>query len=140
MEYNKKALTLFCFGLISILLIQYLVRPAWLEAPSFLRFLMNVYPSLASGILIPLCFLIFEGPFFYLIQTIALKLTSFLGLVASLGYEFLQMAPLFNKTFDFFDVLATLTGITLGYFITLTTLKAQEKRELQLSISSVQAG
>ena len=118
-----------------ILLLKTFIRPYYLHAPEALIFLMGIFPNLAGSFLLPVGITMFEKGMFIFFDAkmiIVYCVTCFAALVAN---EYLQLIPFFGRTFDYFDILASMAGILIGYYVTTTFFlhSRQESHGVQYS-------
>ena len=78
---------------------------------------MGIAPNLVGSFLLPFgaCWL-FQR--FYRIETTgALNFICGLGLLLVVINEYLQLIPVFGRTFDYLDILFSVIGVMIGHFV-----------------------
>lgn len=103
-------------GTLLIWIIKFLVRPH-LFLPYWIKPLVGVAPNLIGAFLLPFgaCWLF---PRIFPLQTKAnLRFTCWFGLLLVIIDEYLQKIPLFGRTFDYLDILASCIGVWIGYYV-----------------------
>lgn len=102
-------------GTLLIWLIKFLIRP-FVHIPHFWKPLFGIAPNLIGSFLLPFgaCWL-FQRVF--RLQTVQqLRLTCMFGLMLVVFNEFLQLIPIFGRTFDVMDIFFSFVGVAFGYF------------------------
>jgi len=123
MELRRISKWLVIAGALLIWTIKYGIRPYY-DFGQPLNFLLGIAPNLLGSFLIPFgaCWL-FSGREFLLakifrIQTLGeLRMVCFIGFGMLLINEYLQLIPLFGRTFDYFDILSSAIGLSVSYFV-----------------------
>lgn len=110
-------------GALLILTIKYLLRPHW-SFPEPVGFMLGIAPNLIASFLLPFfaCWLLsgkenLPARLFRITHTAELRnfcILSFLLLVIN---EYFQQLPVFGRTFDYFDILFSLIGLLLSFFV-----------------------
>ncbi|MEO7982528.1 MAG: hypothetical protein ABI688_00475 [Bacteroidota bacterium] len=103
--------------------IKFIIRPVQLlEGPA--RFFLNIAPNLLGAFLIPFgAYWFFSGRNFLLARVFKIETTYDLRQVCFLGFgmlvinEYLQRIPFFGRTFDYYDILFSSTGLLAAYFV-----------------------
>ena len=116
---------IFITGTILIWLIKFGLR-AWLYLPPYSAgcFLMGIAPNLLGSFLIPFAaYCLFENRQHFLARLFSIRSELELSFVCALGFvlvvinEYLQLYPLFGRTFDFYDILFSSVGALSSFFI-----------------------
>lgn len=89
-----------------------------------LKFLLGIAPNFIGSFLIPFgaCWF-FSGRDFLLARIFHIHSSGDLRLVCLMGFgmlavnEYLQLIPVFGRTFDYFDLIFSAIGLTASYFI-----------------------
>lgn len=110
-------------GAMIIWLIKFGIRPACdCEAP--LKFFLGIAPNLLGSVLVPFgaCWFFsgrnfFAARFFHIHSFSDLRQVCFIGFGLLLINEYLQLIPVFGRTFDYFDILSSAIGLSVAYFI-----------------------
>jgi hypothetical protein len=89
-----------------------------------LKFLLGIAPNLIGSFLIPFgaCWFFsgkeyFPARIFHIHSLPGLRLVCILGFGLLVINEYLQLIPVFGRTFDYFDIISSATGLTAAYFI-----------------------
>lgn len=119
-------------GTLLIWIIKFLVRP-WHLYSDDLTDVVGFAPNLIGSFLLPFGAYWLFRQFFLLRDTNDLKITCWFGLLLVIINEYLQLIPLFGRTFDTLDILASFAGVYVGYIVfgkvmatSLTEFKKQE--------------
>jgi len=110
-------------GAIIIWSIKFGFRP-YIDWEQPMKFLLGIAPNLLGSFLIPFgaCWF-FSGRNFFLARIFRINSFSDLKHVCLMGFgmlvinEYLQLIPVFGRTFDYFDILSSAAGITISYFV-----------------------
>jgi VanZ family protein len=110
-------------GTLIIWMIKYIIRPLHLfDEPG--TFLLGIAPNLIGSFLIPFgAYWFFSGRNFLLARIFRiqsfydLRQVCLLGLCMLIVNEYLQRIPLFGRTFDYNDILFSLIGLLVSYFV-----------------------
>lgn len=101
-------------GTLLIWAIKWAVRP-YVDFPALGTLLLGIAPNLLGSFLLPFgAFWLFRR-FFWMEQAHQVRLTCFAGCILVTINEFLQLIPVFGRTFDWLDLLFSLVGTWLGY-------------------------
>jgi glycopeptide antibiotics resistance protein len=110
-------------GTLMIWSIKFIVRPMGLFDDPF-RFFLNIAPNLFGSFLIPFgAYWFFSGRNFMIARVFRIESAYDLRLVCLLGMgmlivnEYMQLIPLFGRTFDYNDIIFSSIGLMLSYFI-----------------------
>lgn len=113
LKHVSKQVTI--IGSLLICMVKFLVRP-FVHIPHFWKPLIGIAPNLIGSFLLPFgaCWM-FERVF--RLQTVQqVRLTCVFGLMLVVVNEFLQLIPVFGRTFDVLDIFSSFIGVTIGYF------------------------
>ena len=110
-------------GTLVIWAIKFIIRPMNLfDDPT--RFVLNIAPNLLGSFLIPFgAYWFFSGKNFLVARIFKIETTYDLRLVCLLGFgmliinEYLQLIPIFGRTFDLNDILFSSFGLLTSYFV-----------------------
>ena len=102
-------------GVLIIWTIKFIIRP-FVVIPEWLKPLTGISPNLIGSFLLPFGACCFFQKYFRLQTIDQLKFTSLFGLLLVIINEYLQLIPLFGRTFDYLDILASFAGVGIGYF------------------------
>lgn len=110
-------------GTLLIWLIKYGLRPN-IVFPDLISFFLGIAPNLLGSFLLPFGACWFFGGkesylsrFFRIRNPTELKQFCMLGFLLLLINEYLQMIPVFGRTFDYFDIFFSIAGLGLGYWL-----------------------
>lgn len=117
-------------GALLIWTVKLFIRPLF-QFDQPLQFFFGIAPNLFGSFLIPFgaCWL-FSGREFLLARIFRIENLNDLRIVCLLGFgmlvinEYLQLLPVFGRTFDYYDIVFSSVGLVLSYFV---FSKAQEK-------------
>ena len=109
-------------GTLLIWLIKFGVRPHY-DFGQPVNFFLGIAPNLIGSFLVPFgaCWF-FSGRKFLIakifrIHSLAdLRAVCFLGLGMLIVNEYLQLIPFFARTFDYFDIIFSVVGLSAAYF------------------------
>ena len=103
-------------GILVIWSIKFLIRP-FVHIPHGLKPLVGFAPNLIGSFLLPFGAYWFFRGFFKLATAEDLRFTCLFGLFLVIINEYLQMIPLFGRTFDYLDILSSVVGVFIGHFV-----------------------
>ena len=123
MELKQISKRLIITGTLVIWAIKFIIRPMNLfDDPT--RFVLNIAPNLLGSFLIPfVAYWFFSGKNFLVARIFKIETTYDLRLVCLLGFgmliinEYLQLIPIFGRTFDLNDILFSSFGLLTSYFV-----------------------
>lgn len=103
-------------GTLLIWMVKFVIRPLDLYA-GWLTPEVGFAPNLIGSFILPFgAYWLFRKQF--LLRDIHdLKLTCWFGLLLVIINEYLQLVPVFGRTFDTLDILASFVGVYLGYVV-----------------------
>ena len=110
-------------GTLVIWMIKFLIRPLHLfDDPT--RFFLNIAPNLFGAFLIPFgAYWFFSGRNFLVARIFRIQTAYELRIVCLLGFgmlivnEYMQLIPVFGRTFDYNDILFSSVGLVASYFV-----------------------
>jgi hypothetical protein len=102
------------FGTLLIWTIKFVIRPFDLY-PEWMTTAVGFAPNLIGSFLLPFGAHWLFRKYFWLRDINDLKITCWFGLLLVIINEYLQLIPLFRRTFDPLDILASFAGVYLGY-------------------------
>ena len=110
-------------GTLVIWLVKFGIRPFY-DFGQPMNFFLSVAPNLFGSFLIPFgaCWF-FSGREFLMARVFRIQSLADLRLVCLLGFgmlvvnEYLQLIPVFGRTFDYFDIIFSAIGLSLSYFV-----------------------
>jgi hypothetical protein len=103
-------------GTLLIWTIKFIIRP-YIHIPHALKPLVGFAPNLIGSFLLPFgAYWIFKR--FFKLQTQAdLTLTCSFGLLLVIINEYLQLIPIFGRTFDYLDIFSSVVGVACGHLV-----------------------
>lgn len=110
-------------GTLIIWSVKFAIRPYYNYDEST-NFFLGIAPNLLGSFLIPFgaCWF-FSGREFLLARIFRIHSLNDLRMVCVMGLgmlvvnEYLQLIPLFGRTFDYFDIVFSIAGLTASYFV-----------------------
>lgn len=123
MELRKVCKWIVIAGTILIWTIKFGVRPFYnLGQPA--NFILGIAPNLLGSFLIPFAaYWFFSGKEFMIARIFQIHSVVQLRIVCLLGFgmlvvnEYLQLIPVFERTFDYYDILFSAFGLGIAYFL-----------------------
>ena len=123
MEIKRLSKQYLIAGTLLIWTIKFVIRPLHLfDEP--MNFFLGIAPNLFGSFLIPFgAYWLFTGRSFLLARIFRLQSAYDLRIVCLLGIgmlivnEYLQLIPFFGRTFDVFDILFSMVGLAVSYFV-----------------------
>lgn len=103
-------------GILLIWLIKFFVRPFNLYADWLTPF-VGFAPNLIGTFLVPFGAYWLFKKYFQMHNNYDLRITCAFGLLLVVINEYLQLIPVFGRTFDYLDIFASFIGIGFGYLI-----------------------
>lgn len=110
-------------GTLLIWTIKYGLRPN-IVFPDLISFFLGIAPNFLGSFLLPFGACWFFGGkernlsrFFRIGNQAELKQFCLLGFLLLLINEYLQLIPVFGRTFDYYDILFSMAGLGIGYFV-----------------------
>ncbi|HRI22912.1 MAG TPA: hypothetical protein PLA68_18265 [Panacibacter sp.] len=112
-NYSKRAVIT---GTAIILIVKFIIRP-YVHVPAYAQILVDVMPNLTGSFLLPFAVFLFLKKFMPLECAKDLQITCLSGFLLLVINEYLQLIPVFRRTFDYFDILFSFAGILTGYYV-----------------------
>ena len=123
MELRRISKLIVIAGALLICLVKFVIRPVYHSGQS-MNFFLGVAPNLFSSFLIPfVAFWFFSGREFLIarifrIQSIAdLRFVCLICFAMLVVNEYFQLMPVFGRTFDYFDIIFSIIGLSASYFV-----------------------
>ncbi len=132
-ELKQKSKWFVVAGTLLIWSVKFIIRPYYhFDQP--MHFFLGIAPNFLGSFLIPFaaCWF-FSGRRFLLARIFRIECIYDLRLVCLLGFgmliinEYLQLIPVFGRTFDYFDIVFSSVGLMLSYFV---FSKVQQKYQM----------
>ncbi|MFW2476531.1 MAG: hypothetical protein ACN4EP_06435 [Sediminibacterium sp.] len=114
MPLKKTSRWVVIIGTLLIWSIKFLIRPFVFIDPS-LKPLVGLAPNLIGSFLLPFGACWFFQRIFRLETELDLNITCFFGLLLVIINEYLQLIPIFGRTFDYLDIISSVIGVFLGH-------------------------
>ena len=102
------------FGTLLIWSVKFIVRP-YVPVAHFMQPLIDVLPNLIGSFLLPFGACWFFKKYFKLQSIQDLRITCLFGLLLVIINEYIQLIPLFGRTFDYLDILSSFAGVYVGH-------------------------
>ena len=103
-------------GVAIIWIIKFLIRP-FVHIPQSLKPFTGLAPNLIGSFLLPFGACWFFQRMFRMQTMQDLKIATWFGLVLVIINEYMQLIPIFHRTFDYLDILSSFAGVLCGYFV-----------------------
>ena len=103
-------------GTLLIWFIKFLLRP-FVHIPHDLKPLVGFAPNLTGSFLLPFGACWFFQRYFKLQTQADLNFTCGFGLLLVIINEYLQLIPVFGRTFDYLDIFSSVVGMLIGHFV-----------------------
>lgn len=123
MELKRISKWAVIFGTILIWTVKFGIRPLHAVEGSG-RFLLGITPNLVGSFLIPFgAFWFFYGKRFFMARIFRIHSFNDLRNVCLIGFgllvinEYLQLIPIFGRTFDYYDIFFSMIGLSGAYFV-----------------------
>jgi hypothetical protein len=114
-------------GTLLIWLVKFLVRP-FVHIPVPLKPMIGLAPNLVGSFLLPFGACFFFQRFFRLQDARDLSITCAFGLTLVIINEYLQLIPVFGRTFDYLDIFSSVIGVFFGHLVFERLLKSQQMK------------
>ena len=101
-------------GTLLIWIVKFVIRP-FVHIPSVIKPLVGFAPNLIGSFLLPFGACFFFQRFFRLQTPIHLTFTCSFGLLLVIINEYLQLIPVFGRTFDYLDIFSSVVGVFCGH-------------------------
>lgn len=101
-------------GVLFISCIKLFVRP-YVHVPAGMQLVVDVAPNFIGSFLVPFFACCLLKKYLPVENASELKLVCGLGLLLGIVNEYLQLIPVFGRTFDYFDIIASGMATILGY-------------------------
>ncbi len=116
MYLKKVSRTTVIVGTLLIWTIKFVIRP-FVHVPSVVKPLAGFAPNLIGSFLLPFGACWFFQRFFKLQTAADLTLTCSVGLLLVIINEYLQLIPVFGRTFDYLDIFSSVVGVFCGHLV-----------------------
>ena len=103
-------------GTLLIWTIKFVIRP-FVHIPHGLKPLVGFAPNLIGSFLLPFGACWFFQKYFRLQTETDLRITCCFGLLLVIINEYLQLIPIFGRTFDYLDILSSVVGVCCGHLV-----------------------
>lgn len=114
MPLKRVSRRIMIIGTLLIWSIKFLIRPFVFIDPAFKPF-VGLAPNLIGSFLLPFGACWFFQRIFRLETDTDLNVTCCFGLLLVVINEYLQLIPIFGRTFDYLDILSSVVGVFLGH-------------------------
>lgn len=109
-----KARNIVVLGTLLIWTVKFIIRP-FVHIPTFWKPVFGIAPNLLGSFLLPFGACWFFQRFFRLETKHDLNFTCSFGLLLVIINEYLQLIPVFGRTFDYLDILFSVVGVFFGH-------------------------
>ncbi len=116
MYLKKVSRTIVIIGTLLIWAIKFFIRP-FVHIPSVIKPLAGFAPNLIGSFLLPFGACWFFQRFFRFQTAADLTLTCCFGLLLVIINEYLQLIPVFGRTFDYLDIFSSVVGVFCGHLV-----------------------
>lgn len=120
-------------GTLLIWTIKFIIRPL-VHIPPALKPLVGFAPNLIGSFLLPFGACWFFQRYFRLQTARDLGFTCSFGLLLVIINEYLQLIPVFGRTFDYLDIFSSVAGVFCGHLVFARLMGSQMVRAEQLSV------
>lgn len=120
-------------GTLLIWTIKFIIRPL-VHIPPALKPFVGFAPNLIGSFLLPFGACWFFQRYFRLLTTRDLGFTCSFGLLLVIINEYLQLIPVFGRTFDYLDIFSSVVGVFCGHLVFARLMASQMARAEQLSV------
>jgi hypothetical protein len=103
-------------GTLLIWVIKFIIRPL-IHIPAVLKPLIGFAPNLVGSFLLPFGACWFFQRYFKLQTNADLSFTCCFGLLLVIINEYIQLIPIFGRTFDYLDIFSSVVGVFLGHLV-----------------------
>ncbi len=103
-------------GTLLIWTVKFIIRP-FVHIPHELKTVIGIAPNLIGSFLLPFGACWFFQRFFKLKTEADLRFTCGFGLILVIINEYLQLIPVFGRTFDYLDILFSVVGVFFGHLV-----------------------
>ena len=103
-------------GTLLIWIVKFVVRP-FVHIPSSIKPIVGFAPNLVGSFLLPFGVCLFFQRFFRLQTSADLAFTCSFGLLLVIINEYLQLIPVFGRTFDYLDIFSSVAGVFCGHLV-----------------------
>lgn len=114
MPLKRTSRLIMIVGTLLIWTIKFLVRPFVFIDPA-LKPLVGLAPNLIGSFLLPFGAYWFFQRIFRLETQRDLNITCCFGLLLVVINEYLQLIPVFGRTFDYLDIISSVIGVLIGH-------------------------
>lgn len=111
-------------GTLIIWTVKFLIRP-FIHIPADFKMIFGIAPNLIGSFLLPFGACWFFQRFFRMQNTGEVRITCWFGLLLVVINEYLQLIPIFGRTFDYLDILFSFVGVFGGYIVFSKLLQRQ---------------
>lgn len=119
-------------GTLLIWSIKFIIRP-FVHIPHVWKPLAGFAPNLIGSFLLPFGACWFFQRFFRLQTNADLNFTCCFGLLLVIINEYLQLIPVFGRTFDYLDIISSVLGVFLGHLVFARLMVSQMQRVVEES-------
>lgn len=103
-------------GTLLILTVKFYIRP-YVHVPGLLQPVIDVAPNYMGCMVLPFAIQWICRKYIRFVNTTEIQLMCGAGLALVIINEFLQLIPVFGRTFDVLDIVFSFAGIITGYYL-----------------------
>lgn len=116
MQLKKISRRVVIAGTLLIWAIKFILRP-FVHIPHPFKPLVGFAPNLIGSFLLPFGACWFFQKYFRLQTSADLTFTCSFGLLLVIINEYLQLIPIFGRTFDYLDIIFSVVGVFIGHIV-----------------------
>ncbi len=114
---RSKSRLVVILGALVILAIKWIIRPNCIHCPGAVKYFLGIAPNLLGSFLLPFGCHWLLWRFVNIGQAYSLKIFLYASFLLLVLNELLQLIPVFGRTFDYSDILASAIGLCAAYLI-----------------------
>lgn len=103
-------------GIVFIFIVKFYIRP-YIHIPDFLQPVVDVAPNYMGCAILPFAIQWLCKKYIRFINSFEIQLMCGASLALVIVNEFLQLIPVFRRTFDVLDIVFSFAGIITGYYL-----------------------
>ena len=107
---------IFITGTLLIWLVKFIIRP-FVNVPSYIKPFLGISPNLLGSFLLPFGACLLLHRVFKIETAKDLAYTCSFGLLLVIINEYLQLIPIFGRTFDYLDIFSSVIGVFFGHYV-----------------------
>ena len=120
-------------GTLLIWIVKFVIRP-FIHIPHVVKPVIGFAPNLIGSFLLPFGACWFFQRFFRLSTSADLTFTCSFGLLLVIINEYLQLIPIFGRTFDYLDIFSSVVGVFCGHIVFARLMTKQISQISQITV------